>query len=64
VVPLLYVGNAFDMVPSVLDTLRQNGSAAAPGFMKPEGIVAYHRQGNLAFKVTLEKDSEHKGKSA
>ncbi len=35
---------------------------AAPGFMKPEGVVAYHAQGNVLMKATLEKDEEYKGK--
>lgn len=47
-----------------LDNLRINGSMAAPGFMKPEGIVVFHLAGNVGFKVTLEKDEEWKGKSA
>jgi hypothetical protein len=37
------------------------GSKAAPGFMKPEGIVAFHVAGNIAFKKTIEKDEEPKG---
>jgi hypothetical protein len=32
----------------------------APGFMKPEGIVVYHIQGNVAFKKTFEKDNTGK----
>jgi len=30
--------------------------------MKPEGIVIYHKQGNVLFKKTLEKDEEHKAR--
>jgi hypothetical protein len=41
--------------------LENGGSLAAPGFMKPEGIVVYHIQGNVAFKKTFEKDQEGKG---
>jgi hypothetical protein len=63
VVPVLATGNAFEPVIAGLAYLREMGSAAAPGFMKPEGIVAFHTQGNLMFKVTLEKDEEWKGKS-
>jgi len=44
-----------------LETLRALGSHAAPGFMKPEGIVIYHTAGNLMFKKTLEKDELPKG---
>lgn len=37
------------------------GSVAAPGFMKPEGIVIFHVQGNFGLKKTLEKDEVPKG---
>ena len=63
VVPLLASGIGFHHVYVALDMLRADGSKAAPGFMKPEGVVAYHTQGNLLFKATLEKDEEWKGKS-
>ena len=36
-------------------------SVAAPGFMKPEGVVVFHTAGNLGFKKTLEKDEVPKG---
>jgi hypothetical protein len=64
VVPVLRRGNAFDDVTSALQDLRIEGSRAAPGFMKPEGVVAFHTQGNFGFKVTLERDAEWKGKQA
>lgn len=62
IVPVLYEG-AFttDAVDRVLDTLRQNGSVAVPGFMKPEGVVVFHPQSRTLFKKTLEKDDEPKG---
>jgi hypothetical protein len=41
--------------------LRAEGSLAAPGFMKAEGVVCFHTQGNFGLKKTLEKDEEHKG---
>lgn len=65
VVPLLYKG-AFDTseIEGCLNNLKRNGSIAAPGFMKPEGVVAFHTQGNVGFKKTIEKDEEWKGKSA
>lgn len=65
VVPELYRGD-FDtnQINLVLEELRECGSAAAPCFMKPEGIVIYHKQGNVLFKKTLEKDEEHKSKRA
>lgn len=46
-----------------LDLLRTHGSMAAPGFMKPEGVVAFHAASGQLFKVTLEKDEEWKGKA-
>ena len=65
IVPELYRGD-FDtnQINLVLEELRECGSAAAPCFMKPEGIVIYHKQGNVLFKKTLEKDEEHKSKRA
>ena len=48
-------------VEECLETLLQYGSAAVPGFMKPEGIVIYHTAGNCLFKVTLENDEKPKG---
>ena len=47
-----------------IERLREEGSRAAPGFMKPEGIVVFHAHSRGLFKVTLEKDEEHKGKAA
>lgn len=57
VVPVLYRG-AFDMcaVMDELDGLRESGSHASPGFMKPEGIIVFHTAANIGFKKTLEKD--------
>lgn len=48
---------------AAVEILRTSGSLAAPGFMKPEGIVVFHVAANLCFKKTLEKDDEWKGKS-
>lgn len=61
-VPVLYRGN-FDTgaVRNCLELLRTQGSSAAPGFMDPEGVVVWHTQGNIGFKVTLKNDD--KGKS-
>lgn len=55
--------DSFDVARFALIRLKNEGSLAAPGFMKPEGIVAFHVQGNLMFKATIEKDEEWKGKS-
>lgn len=65
VVPVLWTGMFdTDRIQTVLDDLAYTGSAAAPGYMKPEGIVAFHVAGNFGFKKTIEKDSEPKGKAA
>ncbi len=49
------------MVDDALNELRARGSFAAPGFMKPEGIVVFHIAGNVGFKKTIEKDEVPKG---
>jgi hypothetical protein len=56
-VPVLYRGIfTTDAVEAALDDLRTNGSKAAPGFMKPEGVVCFHTAANVGFKKTLDKD--------
>lgn len=64
VVPVLYRG-IFDTraVAMCLDNLSANGSRAAPGFMKPEGVIVFHVHANVAFKKTIERDEEPKSKS-
>lgn len=63
VVPTLYRGSFnTEQIERTLTTLIVDGSAAAPGFSKPEGIVIFHTAGNLLFKKTIEKDDEWKGK--
>jgi hypothetical protein len=63
VVPILYEG-MFDteMIQAILDGLRIGGSrAVAPqSFMKPEGIIIYHKAGNYYFKKTIENDEKGK----
>lgn len=57
VVPTLYRGEFCTVgVQNILYALEANGSAAAPGFMQPEGIVIYHVAGKVAFKKTLGGD--------
>lgn len=57
VVPTLYRGEFTSEAAEIaLAELRANGSRAAPGFMKPEGIVLYHVAAGIGFKKTLEKD--------
>jgi hypothetical protein len=62
-VPILWRG-LFDALPlaDILDTLRREGSFAAPGFAQPEGVVVFHVAGNVGFKKTLDRDGEPKGK--
>ncbi len=61
VVPVLYRGN-FDTpaIDGATARLRANGSVAAPGFMRPEGVIVYHTAANIGFKKTLEHDEQPK----
>lgn len=61
VVPVLAIWNGFQAVEMALQKLRTEGSMAAPGFMRPEGVVAFHGHSGAMFKVTLEKDESPKG---
>jgi hypothetical protein len=62
VVPVLYSG-PFDSrsIDEVLARLAMDGSAASPGFMKPEGIVIFHTAGKTMFKKTILSDEKPKG---
>lgn len=64
VVPILWEG-IFDtfMIDGILKKMREQGSIASKGFMKPEGIVIYHKSSGVMFKKTLERDDEWKGKN-
>lgn len=65
VVPVLYRGPfSTAAVDDIVSLLRDAGSKASPGFMKPEGVIVWHVAARLMFKVTLEKDSEPKGLGA
>ncbi len=61
-VPKIYSG-PFDSnaVVNARILLEINGSYAAPGYTKPEGIVVFHVAANQLFKVTLENDEQPKG---
>lgn len=67
VVPVLYKGGwSYEMyddyaVTNTLFMLREAGSYAAYGFMKPEGIVIFHTASNHMYKITLENDEKPKG---
>lgn len=62
VVPTLWRGlfNSHE-IDNVVLQLQLGGSIAAPGYMKPEGVVVYHTAARTLFKRTIEKDSEPKG---
>lgn len=62
VVPTLYRGPLVQSAwAGPLGQLAREGSVAAPGFMKPEGVILFHVAANVGFKKTLEKDEEPKG---
>ncbi len=65
VVPVLYQGLfTTHRVFGTLDALAAIGSLAAPGFMRPEGIVIYHVAAGIYFKKTIEGDEAPKGKQS
>jgi hypothetical protein len=51
-------------VDGALEHLAEYGSQAAPGFMKPEGVVVYHAASRTLFKKTLDKNDGHKSAEA
>jgi hypothetical protein len=51
-------------IDNTLKQLAESGSVAAPGFMKPEGIVVYHAASKQLFKKTLDKNDGHKSQVA
>jgi hypothetical protein len=61
VVPVLYEG-LFNtsQVENTLAYLAANGSAAAPGFMNPEGVVIFHVASGELFKKTIKNDDAPK----
>lgn len=62
VVPVLYEDIfTTTAVDSVLAMLMTEGSQAAPGYKRPEGVVVFHKPSQYIFKKLLEKDSEPKG---
>lgn len=65
IVPILYSGIfTSTAADEALAMLRLHGSQAAPGFMRPEGIIIYQTAARQYFKKTLDKDEEYKGKQA
>jgi hypothetical protein len=49
------------IIQDCLNDLALNGSKAAPGFSKPEGVVVYHTAAQIYFKKTIEGDEKPKG---
>lgn len=66
VVPVLATFEQFDTnaIQATVSNLIKNGSAAAPGFMDPEGIVTYHKHSNSLFKTTVKDDDKGKEQGA
>lgn len=65
VVPVLYHGVFTTYaIDYALDQLRTVGSAAAPGFRRPEGVVIFHEAARQYFKKTLDRDEEPKSRPA
>lgn len=62
-VPTLWKGPfGLDRVQGILWELKDNGSYASPGFMRPEGVIVHHSAANVVFKATIENDEVPKGK--
>lgn len=62
VVPVLYSGPfSHTAIAQALQDLRDTGSYAKEGFMRPEGIVVFHTAANHPFKVLIENDDKAKG---
>jgi hypothetical protein len=61
VVPILGRDSRDSIIQGALEDLRANGSRAAPGFMKPEGVIVWHSAARSYFKVLLEGDDIPKG---
>lgn len=65
-VPILWTCPTFDadVVEEMLTNLCLAGSAAAPGYKNPEGVVVYHSASNTLFKKTIINDEVPKSKVA
>lgn len=62
VVPVLYRGTfSQTAINDSVEQLRHFGSVAAPGFMRPEGVVVFHTASKQVYKVLLENDELPKG---
>lgn len=62
VVPVLKMGHLLEVdYPQIMESLKQSGSVAVPGYMKPEGIIVFHTHSNACFKMTFEHEDTGKG---
>jgi hypothetical protein len=59
VVPLLAYAQPSE-IGAWVETLRTYGSRAAPGYMRPEGIIVWHSQSKQYYKILLEGDDTPK----
>lgn len=62
VVPTLWRGDMNELHAQRQIDLLRLGSVAAPGFMKPEGIVILHTATSALYKKTLEGDESPKNR--
>jgi hypothetical protein len=58
VVPIIGESDSFstDLVKTALTSLELAGSAAAPGYDDPEGVVVFHVKSQYLFKATIKND--------
>jgi hypothetical protein len=62
VVPVLAEATfSMDVIEECLESLRNNGSVAEPGYKRPEGIIVFHSASRQVYKVLLENDAQPKG---
>jgi hypothetical protein len=56
VVPVISYGASItEDVPEILEWFKETGSLAAPGFMRPEGLVAFHTGSGQVYKIIVDK---------
>lgn len=63
VVPVLaegYMDNPGQVALDCMNKLKEQGSAFAPGFMDPEGVVMRHNPSGTVFKKTFDYDEQGK----
>lgn len=66
-IPQLYIVPVLDVdtfstehAKVLVEELREHGSWASPGFMKPEGVVVFHTASQTSYKTYLVNDAIHK----